>query len=56
MAALGAGCASFVEIPVEIPLQSKLDVTSFRRVMVAGFVTEPGAQEELTRWIQATRK
>src|SRR5262249_40557126 len=35
-----AACASFVEIPVETPLQSKIDVSSFRRVLVAGFVTE----------------
>ena len=34
------GCASFVEVPVETPLQSKIDVGSFRRVLVAGFVTE----------------
>jgi hypothetical protein len=41
--ALGlCGCASFVEVPVETPLQSKLDVTSFRRVLVAGFVTDLG--------------
>jgi hypothetical protein len=46
LAALGAsGCASFIEIPVETPLQSKLDVTAFRRVMIAGFITEPGPQE-----------
>ena len=36
---LAAGCASFVEVPVETPLQSKLDVSSFRRVLIAGFVT-----------------
>ena len=35
-----AGCASFVEVPVETPLQSKIDVGSFRRVLVAGFVTD----------------
>lgn len=40
-----AGCASFVEVPVEMPLQSKLDVSSFRRVLVAGFVTDPGASD-----------
>jgi hypothetical protein len=34
-----------VEIPVETPLQSKLDVSAFLRVMIAGFVTEPGPQE-----------
>ena len=36
------GCASFVEVPVETPLQSKLDVASFRRVLIAGFVSDPG--------------
>jgi hypothetical protein len=40
-----AGCASFVEIPIETPLQSKLDVSRFRRIMIAGFVTEPGATD-----------
>ena len=45
LALSGAGCASFVEIPVETPLQSKLDVSAFRRVMIAGFVTEPGEQD-----------
>ena len=34
------GCATFVEVPVETPLQSKIDVGSFRRVLVAGFVTD----------------
>ncbi|HET7292582.1 MAG TPA: hypothetical protein VFM88_09165 [Vicinamibacteria bacterium] len=34
------GCASFVEIPIETPLQSKLDVSRFRRVLVAGFLTD----------------
>jgi hypothetical protein len=37
---VGAGCASFVEVPVETPLQSKLDVSGFRRVLIAGFVTD----------------
>jgi hypothetical protein len=36
------GCASFVEVPVETPLQSKLDVSAFRRVLIAGFVSDPG--------------
>ena len=42
---LAAGCASFVEVPVETPLQSKLDVSSFRRVLIAGFVTEMGESD-----------
>ena len=35
-------CASFVEVPVETPLTSKIDVSTFRRVLVAGFVTDLG--------------
>jgi hypothetical protein len=54
---LSAGCTSFVEVPVETPLQSKIDVTSFRRVLVAGFVTDPGDSDvelgsETTRLLQ----
>jgi hypothetical protein len=37
---LAAGCASFVEVPVETPLQSKLDVSRFRRILIAGFVVD----------------
>jgi hypothetical protein len=44
-------------VPVETPLQSKIDVTSFRRVLVAGFVTDPGESDvelgsETTRLLQ----
>jgi len=39
-AVLGAGCASVIEVPVETPLQSKIDVSRFRRVLVAGFATD----------------
>ncbi len=50
-------CVGFYEVPIETPLQSKLDVTAFRRVLVAGFVTEPGEQDievstETTRLLQ----
>jgi hypothetical protein len=38
--ASAAGCSSFVEVPVETPLQSKLDVSRFRRILIAGFVTD----------------
>src|SRR5438477_8307530 len=41
----GLGCASFVEVPIETPLQSKIDVSAFRRVLVAGFVTDLGESE-----------
>lgn len=39
LAVLVSGCSSFVEVPVETPLQSKLDVSRFRRILIAGFVT-----------------
>jgi hypothetical protein len=37
---LTQGCASAVEVAIETPLKSKLDVTKFRRVLIAGFVTD----------------
>ncbi len=40
-----SGCASFVEVPVETPLTSKIDVSTFRRVLVAGFVTDLGESD-----------
>ncbi len=39
------GCAGFVEVPVETPLQSKIDTSTFRRVLIAGFATELGDEE-----------
>jgi hypothetical protein len=32
------GCTGFYEIPVETPIQAKIDVSSFQRVLVAGFL------------------
>jgi hypothetical protein len=42
---LAAGCSSVLEVPVETPLQSKLDVSSFRRILIAGFATDLETQE-----------
>ena len=33
-----AGCTSYYEVPIETPLQPKLDVGRFQRILVAGFV------------------
>jgi hypothetical protein len=33
------GCLSFYEVPVDIPIQAKIDVTTYQRVLVAGFLT-----------------
>jgi hypothetical protein len=38
--ALGiAGCTGFYEIPIETPIQPKMDVSGFQRVLVAGFIS-----------------
>lgn len=34
-----AGCTSYFEVPIETPVQPKLDTTPFQRVLVAGFVS-----------------
>jgi hypothetical protein len=34
-----AGCSGFYEIPIETPIQPKMDVTGFQRVLVAGFIS-----------------
>jgi hypothetical protein len=45
-AALAVGCgADYLEIPIETPIQPKLDVTPFQRVLVAGFVA--GGSEDI---------
>lgn len=33
------GCASIYEIPVETPVQAKIDVGAFQRILVAGFLS-----------------
>ncbi len=45
LAAVAASCSSVLEVPVETPLQSKLDVSNFRRILIAGFVTDLENQE-----------
>ena len=34
--AVVSGCTSFFEVPIETPLSPKMDVSAFRRVLVAG--------------------
>jgi hypothetical protein len=38
VALVSGACASYYEVPVEIPIQAKIDVTRFERVLVAGFL------------------
>ena len=34
-----SSCTSFFEIPIETPIQPKMDVSAFQRVLVAGFIS-----------------
>jgi hypothetical protein len=34
-----AACTSYYEIPIETPIQPKMDVSGFQRVLIAGFIT-----------------
>jgi hypothetical protein len=43
--AIALGCNGFYEIPIETPIQPKLDVSPFQRVLVAGFVA--GGSEDV---------
>ena len=47
-AALAAtSCAGYYEVPIEMPVQSKIDTTRFRRVLIAGFASDAGADVEV---------
>ena len=53
-----AGCTNFYEVPIETPIQAKLDVAAFRRVLVAGFISggtdDVDANLETVRLLQAS--
>lgn len=55
LALLGAtaGCTSFYEVPIETPIQAKLDVSAFRRVLVAGFIS--GGTEDVDANMETVR-
>src|SRR5215217_8136057 len=38
LAAVSA-CTNFFEVPIETPISPKMDVSAFRRVLVAGFIS-----------------
>ncbi len=38
VAVIVTSCTSYYDVPIEMPIQAKLDVTPFSRVLVAGFV------------------
>jgi hypothetical protein len=52
LAALG-GCTNFFEVPIETPLSPKMDVSAFRRVLVAGFIS--GGTEDVDANLETVR-
>ena len=48
-----AGCTSLYEIPIETPIQPKMDVTPFQRVLVVGFVA--GGSEDVDANLETVR-
>lgn len=48
-----AGCTSFYEIPIETPIQPKLDIAAFQRILVAGFIA--GGSDDLDANLETVR-
>ena len=48
-----AACTNFYEVPIETPIQAKLDVSPFRRVLVAGFIS--GGSDEVDANMETVR-
>jgi hypothetical protein len=55
--ALGGCGVNYFEIPIETPIQPKLDITSFQRVLIAGFVAggteDVDANQETVRLLRS---
>src|SRR4051794_41305766 len=50
---LATACTNFYEIPIETPIQPKMDVTGFQRVLVAGFIS--GGTEDVDANLETVR-
>jgi hypothetical protein len=53
LAIAGSGCVSFYEIPIETPIQAKLDVSPFQRVHVVGFIA--GGSDDVDANLETVR-
>jgi hypothetical protein len=53
LALVVSACTSFYEIPIETPIQPKMDVSGFSRVLVAGFVA--GGSEDVDANLETVR-
>jgi hypothetical protein len=48
-----SGCTSYTEIPIETPIQPKLDTSAFQRIFIAGFIA--GANEDVDANMETVR-
>jgi hypothetical protein len=48
-----AGCTGFYEIPIETPIQPKMDVSPFQRVLIAGFIA--GGSDDVDANLETVR-
>jgi hypothetical protein len=53
LALAASACTSFYEIPIETPIQAKLDISAFSRVLVAGFIA--GGSEDVDANLETVR-
>jgi hypothetical protein len=53
LALAASACTSFYEIPIETPIQAKLDISGFSRVLVAGFIA--GGSEDVDANLETVR-
>ena len=51
--AVTAACTSYIEIPIETPIQPNLDVSAFQRIFIAGFIA--GANEDVDANMETVR-
>src|SRR5215207_9904763 len=47
------GCTNFYEVPIETPIQPKMDVTPFTRILVAGFIS--GGSDDVDGHLETVR-
>jgi hypothetical protein len=50
---VASACTSFYEVPIETPIQPKMDVTPFQRVFIAGFIA--GGSEDVDANLETVR-
>jgi hypothetical protein len=53
IAAAFSACTSYTEIPIETPIQPKLDTSAFQRIFIAGFIA--GANEDVDANMETVR-